>query len=131
MHSNASSHTSQQCWVLNVVAPLLCPPKNLSHSCTCAHHPQMAFPGPQPPRAQQLRGVGEAAKLGPQTYAFHPVFRADPGACPALPKYQPQLTAVLAFVYCHCPSHITLAVLGFPLHVPQEGQKGEIKSSFS
>lgn len=63
----------------------------------------------QLPLVQKLWGVGEVAKLGPQTYAFHPVLRADPGACPALPKYQPQLTALLAFVPCHCSSHIILA----------------------
>ena len=104
--------------------------KSLSFLHVCTSSPD-GFPGAAAPPAQQLRGVGEGAKLGPQTCAFHPVFRADPGACPALPKYQPQLTAVLAFVYGHCPPHITLEVLGFPLHVPQEGQKGEIKPSFS
>lgn len=86
---------------------------------------------PQLPLVQKLRGVEEGAKLGPQACAFPPVFRADPGACPALPKRQPQLTALVAFVHCQCPSHIILAVLGFPLHVPQEGQRGESKPSFS
>lgn len=91
----------------------------------------MAFPGAAAPPGPEATGSGRGGKAGASGMCLSSVFRADLGACPALPKRQAQLTALVAFVHCHCSSHVILAVHGLPLHAPQEGQRGESKPSFS